>query len=146
MICVTALLVSSILGIFSATHRKIALDAWDCVTSRAMRQPCDTGLDDRLQASIVGKTLNYSPRTARLLQNHFEAFSWIFLILLIASGLTAGAGVYNWAVHGNCNGPDSDKGCELNKLESQFNYTTSEQNDTINETSIEVEQPKGVET
>lgn len=126
MICVLSLIVFSILGIFSATHRRLALEAFDCVKNRAKMQPCDTRLDDRVQASVVGKVLDYSPSAAKFLNKYFEVFSWVALILLVVSGLSAGVGAYNYAVHGNCNGPAAETGCAANTLESQIRGVLSD--------------------
>lgn len=141
MICVLALVVFSVLGIFSASHRKLAFEAFECVTSRVKREPCDTGLDDRIEASIVGKTLEYSPRLAKVLKDYFEVFSWIMLILLVVSGFFAGLGVYNWAVYGNCNGPDSDERCGLNELQNMTKKNTS---DVVNNSTDVVRENPGV--
>lgn len=139
MICVLALIGFSIAGIFSATHRKLAIEAWECVTSRVKREPCDTRLDERLEASIVGKTLDYSPKAAKILKKHFEIFSWVLLIFTIATGLVATNSLYNWAVHGNCNGPDADEGCELEKIPTDYDdleLDDQSANQTVNTTEV----------
>lgn len=117
MICILSLIVFSFLGIFSATHRELARESFVCLKNRAKRQPCETGLDEKVQASVVGKVLEYNPSMARVLNKYFELFSWVALILLIVSGLTLSMGVYNYAVHGNCNGPDSVESCTANQIE-----------------------------
>ena len=136
MICVLSLIVFSVLGIFSTTHRELAKEAFGCVKNRAKRQPCDTSLDERVQATVVGRVLDYSPKTAKTLNSYFELFSWIALILLIVSGLSVGVGTYNYVVHGNCNGPNADEGCAANSIEDKLNQLgEKEENETINETS-----------
>jgi hypothetical protein len=137
MICILALLVFSVLGIFSASHRELAFEAFECVTSRVKREPCETGLDDRIEASLVGKTLDYSPRLAKILKDYFEVFSWVLLILLVVSGLFAGLGVYNWAVHGNCNGPDSNERCGLNQLNNLSKRNASDMVDNSTDAALE---------
>ncbi len=118
MICAVALAVFSFAGIFSASHRETAKEAFECVSSRVRRQPCETGLDDRLQAQAVGKLLNHSPRLAGILNRHFEKFSWALLLVLLVSGGLAAESVFNLAVHGNCNGPTSTTGCTISKAGS----------------------------
>lgn len=116
MICVVSLLVFSILGIVSARHRQLAKESLDCLTSTIKREPCDTGLDDRLQASIVGRVLSISPRLAKILNNHFRLFSWLVLILFVVSAFLTGQGLYNWAAYGNCEGEEATGSCTFNQI------------------------------
>ena len=108
MICFIALIVFGILGIFSATHRKIALEAFDCVFRKITLRKCSTGLDVRIKSSITGRFLRKNPRTGKLIYKHFEIISWMFTILLIASMVWTGISGYNYYVYGNCNGPSVD--------------------------------------
>lgn len=140
MICVLSLVVFSILGLFSAKYRALAKEAFTCVTSSIQRQPCETDLNDRIQASIVGKTLSYSPRVGRLLNDHFKLFSWVLLGLFLLSALFAGQGIYNWVAYGNCNGEDTDENCTFDRITSlsdqpatveTHNSTDQTNNDTV---------------
>lgn len=105
MICFIALLIFGILGIFSARHRKIALEAFDCVFRRITLRKCTTGLDVRLKSKISGRFLQKNPRLGKFVYKHFEMISWIFTILLIGSLVWTGISGYNYYVYGNCNGP-----------------------------------------
>jgi protein-disulfide isomerase len=105
MICVIALIVFGILGIFSARYRKIAKEALDCVLRRITLRKCTTGLDKRLKSAITGKVMKKHFRTGKFLYKYFEWISWFFLLLMIASMVFTGIGIYNYAVYGNCNGP-----------------------------------------
>lgn len=120
MICVLSFVVFSILGIFSAKYRELSMEAFECLKSTFKNEPCETGLDDRVQATVVGKVLDYSPRLGKLLNNHFQAFSWIMVIILVISGFLAAEGVYNYIVYGNCNGPEAVVGCSINQAEQFF--------------------------
>lgn len=115
MICLVALVVFSFLGIFSVKHRELAKESFQCMKDRSLRRPCESDLEDRLKASMVGRVLDYSPRTARVLNKYFKAFSWMFVIIMVVSGLLLGQGVYNLAVHGDCYGPESEEQCSLNE-------------------------------
>lgn len=115
MICLLSLIVFSFLGIFSASHRKLAKEAFNCVLNKAKREPCETNLDDSIKASIVGRTLDYSPKAARILNNYFEVFSWILLISLLATGIYSSYSIYNFLVYGNCQGAAATTGCSFNK-------------------------------
>ena len=111
MICIIALVVFSILGIFSATHRKIAIEAFDCVFRKITVRKCQTGRDKRLKSQITGGILRKSPIVGRIVYKNFEIFSWIFLIIMFTSLFFAGRGVYWYARYGNCNGPQHDGFC-----------------------------------
>lgn len=105
MICVIALIVFSILGIFSATHRKLAKEAFDCVFRKATLRKCASGMDIRIKSKITGTFMKISPKFAKLIYRHFEIASWIFVILFVASIVYVGIGGYNYYLYGNCNGP-----------------------------------------
>ncbi len=114
MICIVALVAFAILGIFSAKYRSLAKEAFNCVFRRLTLRSCETGFDRRMKAKIIGKLLARSPKTAGLVFRNFEAISWIFTILMLASIVLSAQGVYNYAVYGNCNGPHSSVFCIFN--------------------------------
>jgi protein-disulfide isomerase len=116
MICVIAMIVFGILGIFSASYRVIAKEAFNCVFKKITLRKCDTGLDTRLKSQITGKLLKFSPRLGKSVYKHFEIFSWIFLIITIVTLFFMGQGIYFYAVYGNCNGPQSDQFCIFDPL------------------------------
>jgi thiol-disulfide isomerase/thioredoxin len=116
MICIIALVVFSIMGIFSATHREIAKEALDCVLRRVTLRKCETGLDKRLKAQITGKLMRRYPRLGKRLYKHFELVTWVFLILFFVSIFYSGQGLYFFAKYGNCNGPNSDAFCIFDPL------------------------------
>ncbi len=107
MICLLALIVFGILGIFSVSHRKLALEAFDCVFRRITFRKCESRLDVRLKSKITGRILRKNKALGRFVYSNFEIISWVFTILLIASLAYTAFGLYNYAVYGNCNG---DKG------------------------------------
>lgn len=133
MICFIALIVFGILGIFSASYRQIAKEAFICVFRRATLRKCETGLDVRLKSQIVGKILPRFPKAGRFLYKYFEVFSWLFTILFFASLAYSVYSGYNFVKYGNCYGPENNGGfCPLTLLEgerysrisSQYNGTT----------------------
>jgi len=111
MICFIALFVFGVLGIFSATHRKIAFEAFDCVFRKMTLRKCETGLDTRLKSDLVGKLLRFSPHAGRFVFKHFQIISWIFTIVMVWSIIATGIGAYNYYMYGNCNGPQSENFC-----------------------------------
>ena len=137
MICFIALIVFGILGIFSATHRKIALEAFDCVFRKLTLRKCSTGLDTRIKSSITGKFLRKHPKTGKLVYRHFEIISWMFTILLIASLVWTGISGYNYYVYGNCNGPsvDDQEGlCLFDPTGSNSEISTCGNEDIVSQT------------
>jgi hypothetical protein len=111
MICIIALIVGGILGIFSATHRKLAKEAFDCMFKRITFRPCTSALDKRLKSKLSAKAFNVSPKVGKVIYKYFEWFSWVFLALLLLTLFFVGKGVVYYAMYGNCNGPDSDEFC-----------------------------------
>ena len=116
MICIIALIVAGILGIFSAKYRAISKEAFECVFKKITFRKCDTRLDQRLKAEITGKFLRISPKLGRFMYRYFEVFSWTFLILTVVTLFFVGQGVYLYAVYGNCNGPNSNQFCIFDPL------------------------------
>ena len=116
MICVIALVVFGILGIFSARYRIIAKEALDCVFRRVTFRKCTTGLDKRLKAQITGKLMAKHHGTGRFIYKNFEIISWFFLLLLFTSLFFTAQGAYLFAKYGNCNGPDGTKFCIFDPL------------------------------
>ncbi len=105
MICIIALVVFSILGIFSASYRTIAKEAFECVFKRITLRKCDTGLDQRLKSQITGRLMRRHYGAGSWIFKHFEVISWIFTIMMIVSIGYSGVGIYNYVKYGNCNGP-----------------------------------------
>ncbi len=106
MICVIALIVFGILGIFSATHREYATEAFDCVFRRVTLRPCQTGFDKKMRGKIVGKLFVRSPKAAGLVHKHFEVISWFFTILMLTSFAYSAYSGYNLVVLGTCDPAD----------------------------------------
>jgi protein-disulfide isomerase len=105
MICLIALVVFGILGIFSANYRVIAREAAECVFRRVTLRKCETGLDKRLKNQVTGKLARKNPKLGRFLFKYFEVFSWIMILLLAWSVYEIGVGVHNLAVYGSCVAP-----------------------------------------
>lgn len=102
MICLIALIVFGILGIFSVSHRKLAKEAFHCIFRRVTLRRCDTGFDQKMKAKITGKLLKRNPKIARFTYKNFEAISWVFTILFISSLVFSANGLYNLTKYGSC--------------------------------------------
>ncbi len=102
MICVIALVVFGILGIFSATHRQYFKEALSCVGRRVTLRPCNTNFDQVMKSKIVAKVMKRSPKLASFTHKNFEVISWVFMILMFVSMGYSAYSLYNLAVHGTC--------------------------------------------
>lgn len=111
MFCIVAAVVLSILGIFSATNRRLAKEALDCVFRRITFRPCNTGFDEKMKAKILGKMINRSERTARFLSKNFELLAWIFFVLMLASSVFMVRSLYLFYTTGSCNGANDTGFC-----------------------------------
>jgi len=111
VLCIIAAIVLSVLAIFSASHRKLALEAWKCVFNMVQLRPCETGFDERIKAQVVGAVMLRSKTLARLTYKYFTLLSWIFVILSLVSLFFFAQGIYFFVLYGNCNGPNSTEFC-----------------------------------
>jgi hypothetical protein len=102
VICLVALLVFGVLGIFSVKYRSYAKEAFRCVSRRLTLRPCEGAFDQKLRGKITGKILKRSPALARAVHRHFEAISWTFTILLITSAAWTGYSAFNLVTFGSC--------------------------------------------
>jgi len=111
MICIISLIVFSLLGLFSATHRALAKEAFDCVSRRFTFRPCNTRFKEKIKSKILVYLMNRSTFLARLANKHFELFSWIFFIFVITSTFYVIKGGYNYYFYGSCNGLNQSGFC-----------------------------------
>lgn len=113
MFCIAAFIVLSIVGIFSASHRALAKEAFDCVFRRVTFRPCNTGFQDKMKAQLIGKLMHRSIPLARLINKNFEILSWILVILTVGSLFWTGKGLFNFYMYGSCNGLNKSGFCAL---------------------------------
>ncbi|GMR19261.1 MAG: hypothetical protein BMS9Abin34_393 [Patescibacteria group bacterium] len=116
MLCLIALIVFSVLGIFSATHRQLAKEAFNCVFRRVTLRPCDTGFDQKIKGKIIGKLLAKSPKLARGAHRFWEPLSWVMVILFFGSLFLSGRSVYNLVKFKTCD-PANPQSCILDAPE-----------------------------
>lgn len=124
VLCFIALPILAILGIFSATHRQLAKDAFKCVFLKVSFRPCDTKLDTRLKTSIVSSLLRRNKAAGKFLHKHFTVFSWIFVILMLASTYYVIDGGINYYKYGNCVGPGATSFCIFDPLGAHEGFST----------------------
>ena len=111
MICVVALIIFSVLGIFSVTHREMAKEALDCVFRRVTLRPCNTGFKEKIRSRMIARLLNRSVFLARIFSRYYEVFAWIFFILVIGSTFWVIRGGYNYYLYGSCAGLNQSGFC-----------------------------------
>ncbi len=111
MPCVVALIVLSIMGVFSAANRALAKEAFDCVFRRITLRPCTTGFDEKIKAKVLGSVITRSETAARVINRNFELISWIFFLLFLASGIYSVRGVFLFYTTGSCNGLNATAFC-----------------------------------
>ena len=124
VICIVAAIVFGILGIFSAKYRAYAKEAFRCAFRTVTLRKCDTGLDEKIKAKVTASTLKYSPPLARAIHTHFTLISWIFVLLMFASGAYTAVSLYNYFAFGNCNGPVSGEICLIDVMISGQKFSS----------------------
>ncbi len=120
LLCLIALIVFSILSVFSARHRELAKQAFSCVLTSLTFRPCEANAGDLLKVEIVRSLSKISKPAARLVNRNFFLFSWTFTVLTIASFALSLVSVYNFYFYGNCNGPGSLEACVLNDITGDY--------------------------
>lgn len=112
MICVASFIVFGILGIFSASYRELAFEAYNCMLDRLTQGECDADFEDKVKAGAVGRALDRSPRAARFLDKHFEKLSIIFVLVFVLVSLYVLKSIVFLGIYGSCTGPQSS-GCTI---------------------------------
>lgn len=102
------MLVFGVMSVFSASHRPIAKEAFDCVFRRVTFRSCQSGLDVKLKSKLVGFFMRRNSKFARPLYKYFEVISWIFVLIFFISLFLSAQAVYNLVAYDNCAGPNAD--------------------------------------
>lgn len=103
--CIVALVVFGVLGIFSASHRSLAKEAFGCVFRMATLRKCESQFDQKMKTKISVGLLKWNKTAGRFAFKHFEAISWALVLLTVVSLVLIFVGFYNFLLFGNCNGP-----------------------------------------
>jgi protein-disulfide isomerase len=111
MACIIALIVFGIMGIFSASHRALAKEAFGCVFRRLTLRPCNTGFKEKIKGKILSKLITRSTFLTKVVNKHYEILSWILFILMVGSTAWVLRGGYNFYVYGSCNGLNASGFC-----------------------------------
>jgi hypothetical protein len=113
MPCIIAFIVLGIMSLFSATHRALAKEAFDCVFRRITFRPCNTGFQEKIKASFTARFVDRTPKLARFINKQFELLAWIFMLVTVASLGWVIFGLYNFYLYGSCNGLNDTGLCLL---------------------------------
>ena len=103
ILCLVAMIVFGVLGIFSAKYRTLAKEAFSCFFKTIQLKPCDSKLDQKIKSKLTAKIMKYSPPLAKFTYRNFVVLSWIFTLLFFASTAYSAYSVYNLVVYGSCN-------------------------------------------
>lgn len=116
VLCWLVLPVFAFLGIFSVKYRRLTKESLECLFKTMTFHRCDSGLDQKIKSRVSGQLLKFSPGLARGFYKHYKIISLILLIVFLWSTYSSGIAVYNYVVHGTCNGPDSSAFCVFNSF------------------------------
>jgi len=100
-LCLVAMVVFSILGIFSAKWRKIAKESFQCVFKMIQFKPCDVQLEEKIKSKVTSKLMKV-PQLAKFFYKNFKVISWIFTIAFFASLFYTVYSLYNLFAFGSC--------------------------------------------
>jgi len=128
MPCLIALIIFGIMGIFSASHRSLANEAFSCVFNRVTLRPCNSDFKEKIKGKILSKLIARSTFLARMVNKHYEILSWIFFILMIGSTFWVLRGGYNFYVYGSCNGLNDSGFCAFDPNGENNKVTTTGEN------------------
>jgi len=124
MACLIALIIFGIMGIFSASHRALAKEAFSCVFRKITFRPCNTNFSEKIKGKILSKLIARSTFLAKMVNKHYEILSWIFFILMLGSTIWVLRGGYNFYVYGSCNGLNENAFCAFDPSGSNNKVTT----------------------
>jgi len=120
MICIIALVVFAVLGLFSVKYRTYFFEALDCVFRRATLRKCTTSFDKKMKHKIIARLSGLNKGVGSFVYKHFEIISWALTLIMIASivwtAYVGFLGLYNFYVYGDCNGPNSTGQCVYNAI------------------------------
>jgi len=117
VLCIIAMVVFGIMGIFSAAYRSYAAEAFHCTFRLMTLRPCQSNFDQKMKTKILAKLMHF-PRIANFTNKYFTAISLIFVLLFFASMGYTGYSVYNLAVYHTCD-PQHPENCVFTPMLSE---------------------------
>lgn len=114
VLCFVVMFVFAILGIFNATHRQYAKEAFICAFRMTTLRPCQSDFDQKMKTKILVRLMKF-PKLARFTNKNFKTLSFIMVILFFGSIAYTGYGIYNLATVGTCD-PQHPENCAFTPL------------------------------
>jgi hypothetical protein len=121
MFCIASFIILGIISIFSASHRKLAKNAWHCVVRKASFRPCDTSFKEELKAKMLAKVILRRPKLAKYLDSAIEVLAVLFIMLTVWSlyvAVKSGLNLYVWGTCAPRNSSSCSLGAEACSIES----------------------------
>lgn len=112
-LCIVALVIFSVMSIWSAKYRKLAKETFKCVTKTLMLSPCDMDFEQKVKARVTAKLLALNPMLAKAFYRNFRIFAWAFTATFFVSLFLTVRSFYNYLVYGSCEPGES---CYLTAL------------------------------
>jgi hypothetical protein len=101
------------MSLWSAKYRRLAKEAFKCVTKTLTLSPCDMAFEQKVKAKVTAKLLNVSPTLARGFYQNFRIFAWAFTASFFVSLIITAYSFYNYFVYGSC---DPGEPCYITAL------------------------------
>jgi hypothetical protein len=119
VLCIIALAVFSIMGLFSAKYRQYAKESFKCVFNMALLRPCEVDMERRIKNRFIITLSNIHAPSAKFANQNFKAISIVFVVLLFASSIYSAISVFNLITLGTCDphstscifNPESELSC-----------------------------------
>jgi hypothetical protein len=102
ILCLVAMIIFGILGVFSAKYRTLAKESFGCFFNTIQLKPCDTNFEQKIKSTVIAKVMKLSPRLAKITYKNFAILSWIFTILFFASMAYSAYSIYNLIIYKTC--------------------------------------------
>lgn len=112
MFCIAAFIVLAVIGIFSASQRKLAKKAWDCTFRRITFRPCDTSFKEDAKNKLLSHVAKRTPKLVKAADIGIEVASFLLVVLTVWSLLSVMYSGLNLFVWGTCT-PNQASSCSL---------------------------------
>lgn len=126
MFCIAAFIILAIISIFSASHRKLAKQAFSCTLRRVTLRPCDSSFKEETKNKILSHVANKTPKLVKTADIGIEVASFALVVLTIWSFVVALQSGLNLFVWGTCTPANasscsiSSETCSIDKVQKSF--------------------------
>lgn len=126
VLCLVALPVLALLGLFSAKYRTLAKESFRCVFTTLTFRACDASVDTRIRAQITADLAKTSKPLARFTRKYFTLLSYAFVILTVLTVGYVGYAGTQYYLWGSCYGPDASGFCVFDPTGSNVAFSSVE--------------------